>query len=44
MAIPETRIEIERVRAVIKGLGWEIVAEDLRGAEIVLTIIKPKKG
>lgn len=36
------RIEVERIRTVLKALGWNIVAEDTRGNEIVLTITKNK--
>jgi len=35
-------VSIAQIRAVLRGMGWEIVASDTRGTDILVTISKPK--
>jgi len=36
------RIQIAQISAVLRGLGWSVVASDTRGDAILVTIQKPK--
>lgn len=40
----QIRSTVEQVRYVLKSLGWDIVAEDLRGEDILLQISKSKQN
>lgn len=37
-----TRLEVDRLRSVIRAFGWDIVATDTRSEQILVTVAKPK--
>lgn len=38
----QTQLRISQIRNVLQAMGWEIVATDTRGSDILLTISRPK--
>lgn len=36
------RLEVDRLRTVIRAFGWEIVATDTRSEQILVTVAKTK--
>lgn len=45
MATPqEVRLDIDRLTGMIAPMGWEIIAQDLRGDDVLLTLRKAKSA
>lgn len=36
------RLEVDRLRTVLSGFGWQIVATDTRSEQLLVTVAKPK--
>jgi hypothetical protein len=43
MAIDPSRLQVDQITNILQNLGWEVIASDVGGQNMVLTIRKPKE-
>lgn len=40
MAVDQNRLEVERIRNLVTGFGWEFVKEEITDEDIIITMRK----
>lgn len=42
MAADQNRLEVERIRNLVTGFGWELIKEEVTDEDIILVMRKPR--
>lgn len=42
MAVDQNRLEVERIRNLVTGFGWEIINEQITDEDIIITMKKKR--
>lgn len=42
MAVDQNRLEVERIRNLVTGFGWELIKEEITDEDIVITMKKKR--